>query len=229
MVYEKGFAIVGIGCRFPGGVTSLDGLWKVLTNGMDVVTSVPQERFDIGRYWHPDRKASGRTCSVSAGIVGDVRKFDAAFFGMSPKEAEVLDPQQRMVLEMAWEAFEDAGIAPSEAAGTKTAVYIGAASTDMGIIHADDPCVMGPYAMTGTSLSIIANRLSYFFDLHGPSMTIDTACSSSLVALHEACRAMEAENLPMALVGGVNVRDYDLKALRNSVGDTAAASESGAA
>lgn len=205
MVYEKGFAIVGIGCRFPGGVTSLDGLWKVLTNGMDVVTSVPQERFDIGRYWHPDRKASGRTCSVSAGIVGDVRKFDAAFFGMSPKEAEVLDPQQRMVLEMAWEAFEDAGIAPSEAAGTKTAVYIGAASTDMGIIHADDPCVMGPYAMTGTSLSIIANRLSYFFDLHGPSMTIDTACSSSLVALHEACRAMEAENLPMALVGGVNV------------------------
>ena len=139
MVYEKGFAIVGIGCRFPGGVTSLDGLWKVLTNGMDVVTSVPQERFDIGRYWHPDRKASGRTCSVSAGIVGDVRKFDAAFFGMSPKEAEVLDPQQRMVLEMAWEAFEDAGIAPSEAAGTKTAVYIGAASTDMGIIHADDP------------------------------------------------------------------------------------------
>ena len=96
MVYEKGFAIVGIGCRFPGGVTSLDGLWKVLTNGMDVVTSVPQERFDIGRYWHPDRKASGRTCSVSAGIVGDVRKFDAAFFGMSPKEAEVLDPQQRI-------------------------------------------------------------------------------------------------------------------------------------
>lgn len=205
MVYEKGFAIVGIGCRFPGGVTSLDGLWNVLANGMDVVTSVPRERFDIGRYWHPDRKASGRTCSVNAGIVGDIKKFDAAFFGMSPKEAEALDPQQRMVLEMAWEAFEDAGIAPSEAAGTKTAVYIGAASTDMGMIHADDPCVTGPYAMTGTSLSIIANRLSYFFDLHGPSMTIDTACSSSLVALHEACRAMEAENLPMALVGGVNV------------------------
>lgn len=205
MVYEKGFAIIGIGCRFPGGVTSLDGLWTVLTEGMDVVTSVPEERFDISRYWHPDRKASGRTCSVSAGIVGDVKKFDAAFFGMSPKEAEALDPQQRMVLEMAWEAFEDAGIAPSKIAGSKTAVYIGAASTDMGMVHADDSCVTGPYAMTGTSLSIIANRLSYFFDLHGPSMTIDTACSSSLVALHEACRAMEAENLPMALVGGVNV------------------------
>lgn len=205
MVYEKGFAIVGIGCRFPGGVTSLEGLWNVLSGGMDVVTSVPGERFDLARYWHPDRKAYGRTCSVSAGIVGDVKKFDAAFFGMSPKEAEALDPQQRMMLEMAWEAFEDAGIAPSEAAGSKTAVYVGAASTDMGIIHADDPSMTGPYAMTGTSLSIIANRLSYFFDLHGPSMTIDTACSSSLVALHEACRAMEAENLPMALVGGVNV------------------------
>lgn len=205
MVYEKGFAIVGIGCRFPGGVTSLEGLWNVLSGGKDVVTSVPGERFDLARYWHPDRKASGRTCSVSAGIVGDVKKFDAAFFGMSPKEAEALDPQQRMMLEMAWEAFEDAGIAPSEAAGSKTAVYVGAALTDMGIIHADDPSMTGPYAMTGTSLSIIANRLSYFFDLHGPSMTIDTACSSSLVALHEACRAMEAENLPMALVGGVNV------------------------
>lgn len=205
MVYEKGFAIVGIGCRFPGGVTSLEGLWNVLSGGKDVVTSVPGERFDLARYWHPDRKASGRTCSVSAGIVGDVKKFDAAFFGMSPKEAEALDPQQRMMLEMAWEAFEDAGIAPSEAAGSKTAVYVGAASTDMGIIHADDPSMTGPYAMTGTSLSIIANRLSYFFDLHGPSMTIDTACSSSLVALHEACRAMEADNLPMALVGGVNV------------------------
>lgn len=205
MVYDKGFAIVGIGCRFPGGVTSLDGLWDVLAGGMDVVTSVPGERFDLARYWHPGRKAAGRTCSVSAGIVGDVRKFDAAFFGMSPKEAEALDPQQRMVLEMAWEAFEDAGIPPSEAAGSRTAVYVGAASTDMGMIHADDPGVTGPYAMTGTSLSIIANRLSYFFDLHGPSMTIDTACSSSLVALHEACRAMEAEGLPMALVGGVNV------------------------
>ena len=175
MVYEKGFAIVGIGCRFPGGVTSLEGLWNVLSGGKDVVTSVPGERFDLARYWHPDRKASGRTCSVSAGIVGDVKKFDAAFFGMSPKEAEALDPQQRMMLEMAWEAFEDAGIAPSEAAGSKTAVYVGAASTDMGIIHADDPSMTGPYAMTGTSLSIIANRLSYFFDLHGPSMTIDTA------------------------------------------------------
>lgn len=205
MVYSKGYAIVGIGCRFPGGINSLDNLWKVLSSGMDVVTSIPEERFDLGRYWHPDRKAPGRTCTTSAGIVGDLTSFDASFFGMSPKEAEALDPQQRMMLEMAWEAFEDAGIPPSSAAGTKTAVYVGAASTDMGMIRSDDLAVTGPYGMTGTSLSIIANRLSYFFDLHGPSMTIDTACSSSLVALNEACRAMENEGLPMALVGGVNV------------------------
>ena len=204
MIYDKGFAIVGIGCRFPGGIDSLDGLWKVLSEGTDVVTSIPGERFDLGRYWHPDRKAPGRTCTTSAGIVGDLTQFDATFFGMSPKEAEALDPQQRMVLEMAWEAFEDAGIPPSSVAGTKAAVYVGAASTDMGMIRSDDMAVTGPYGMTGTSLSIIANRLSYFFDLHGPSMTIDTACSSSLVALNEACRAMAEENLPMALVGGVN-------------------------
>lgn len=205
MFYEEGFAIVGIGCRFPGGINSLDSLWDVLAKGEDVVTEVPAERFDIKRYWHPDRSAPGRTCTVSAGIAGDVTQFDAAFFGMSQKEVEALDPQQRMVLEMTWEAFEDAGIKPSSMAGTKTAVYMGAASTDMGIAHSDDLCATGPYGMTGTSLSIIANRVSYFFDLHGPSMTIDTACSSSLVALHEACRSMQAEGLPMAVVGGVNV------------------------
>lgn len=205
MYYKNGFAIVGIGCRFPGGIESLDGLWDVLSKGTDVVTSIPEDRFSIQRYWHPERQAPGRTCTTAAGIVGDIKAFDAAFFGMSPKEAEALDPQQRMVLEMAWEAFEDAGIKPSSVAGTNTAVYIGAASTDMGMIHSDDLSVTGPYGMTGTSLSIIANRLSYYFDLHGPSMTIDTACSSSLVALHEACRAMTAENLPMAVVGGVNV------------------------
>lgn len=205
MYYENGFAIVGVGCRFPGDVATLDDLWQVLSRGLDVVTEVPEERFDLRRYWHASRKTPGRTCTVSAGVVGDLRQFDAAFFGMSPKEAEALDPQQRMILEMAWEAFEDAGIAPSSVRGSRTAVYVGAAATDMGMIHADDPAVMGPYSMTGTSLSIIANRLSYFFDLHGPSLTLDTACSSSLVALHEACRALSAGEADMALVGGVNV------------------------
>lgn len=205
MSLKKSFAIIGIGCRFPGGINSLDKLWETLSQGMDVVSQVPNERFDIKRYWHPDRQAPSSTCTVSAGIVDNIKMFDPGFWGMSPKEAEMLDPQQRMVLEMTWEAFEDAGISPSSMAGSKTAVYIGAASTDMGMAHADDLALMGPYSMTGTSLSIIANRVSYMFDLHGPSMTIDTACSSSLVALNEACKAIERDNLPMAIVGGVNV------------------------
>ena len=205
MFYKNGFAIIGGGCRFPGGINSLDGLWRVLSDGVSVVGPVPEERFDLRRWWHPDRNAPGRSCVLKAGIVGDLRNFDPAFFGMSQKEAEALDPQQRMMLEMTWEAFEDAGIKPSSAAGTKTAVYVGAASADMALSHSDDPCLSGPYSMTGTQLSIIANRISYFFDLHGPSMTVDTACSSSLVALNEACRAMEQDGCPMAVVGGVNV------------------------
>ncbi len=204
-VTENSFAIVGLGCRFPGGLASLDELWAALSEGCDKVGPLPPDRFDLKRFCHPDRRAPGRTVAPAAGIVGDLKGFDAAFFGMSVKEAEALDPQQRLILEMAWEAFEDAGIRPRDAAGTKTAVYIGAASTDMGTVHADDPEQVGPYSMTGTSLSIISNRVSYVFDLHGPSMTIDTACSSSLVALHEACRAMAEDHLPMALVGGVNV------------------------
>ena len=201
----QAFAIVGVGCRFPGGIDSLDKLWSTLSDGCDVVTQIPDDRFDIRRFWHEDREMPGHACTFKAGVVGDVSRFDAAFFNMSAKEARMLDPQQRLILEMAWEAFEDAGIRPSSMAGSKTAVYIGAASTDMGMLHTDDMCLTNPYTMTGTSLSIIANRVSYFFDLHGPSMTIDTACSSSLVALHEACRAIAHDRLPMAVVGGVNI------------------------
>jgi acyl transferase domain-containing protein/NADPH:quinone reductase-like Zn-dependent oxidoreductase/NAD(P)-dependent dehydrogenase (short-subunit alcohol dehydrogenase family)/acyl carrier protein len=198
-------AIIGIGCRFPGGIASLDELSRALFNGADLVTEVPNNRFDTQFFVHPDRNAPGKSCTFSAGIVGDLKQFDAAFFGFSPKEAQALDPQQRMVLEMAWEAFEDAGIPPGSWAGSKTAVYVGAASTDMAMIHSDDVKKASPYSMTGTSLSIISNRLSYFFDLHGPSMTIDTACSSSLVALHEACQAIRHNEAEQAIVGGVNV------------------------
>lgn len=198
-------AIIGVGCRLPGNVNSPASLWQLLMDGRDAVTSVPPERFDLDRFTHPDRKAPGRACTAAAGVIDNALDFDAAFFGMSPAEAENLDPQQRLILEMTWEAFEDAGIPPSTMARSRTAVFIGAASTDMGLYRADDPCVMGPYSMTGTSLGIIANRVSYMFDLHGPSMTIDTACSSSLVALHQACRAIIDDDLPLAVAGGVNI------------------------
>lgn len=198
-------AVIGLGCRFPNGITSLGELWNVLFNGEDVVTGIPNYRFDTDCFLHPDRTAPAKSCTFSAGIVGDLRQFDASFFGFSPKEAASLDPQQRMMLEMTWEALEDAGIPPSEFAGTKTAVYVGAASTDMALINSDDLGKTGAYSMTGTSLSIISNRISYYFDLHGPSMTVDTACSSSLVALHEACKAIQNGDADAAIVGGINV------------------------
>ncbi|UTF51197.1 SDR family NAD(P)-dependent oxidoreductase [Desulfomicrobium sp. ZS1] len=202
---QNSLAIIGVGCRLPGKVNSLDDLWQLLIDGRDAVTSIPPDRFDLERFIHPDRKAPGRSCTFAAGVLEDITGFDAGFFGISRKEAENLDPQQRLVLEMTWEAFEDAGIPPSSMAGSRTAVFIGAASTDMGMCRAEDPCIMGPYSMTGTSLGIISNRVSYFFDLHGPSMTIDTACSSALVALHQACRAVLDDDLPLAVAGGVNI------------------------
>ena len=198
-------AVIGIGCRFPGGLRSLDALWKALSDGRDCLGTLPAERFDVARYRHDDPGAPGMTYAMRAGIAGDVRAFDATFWGFSEKEAESLDPQQRMALTMTWEAFEDAGIPPSQLAGSDTAVYMGSASADMGMLHADDLASTNAYTMTGTQLSIISNRISYAFDFHGASMTVDTACSSALVALDMACRAVADGKVPAAVAGGVNV------------------------
>ncbi|MDO5531762.1 type I polyketide synthase [Sutterella sp.] len=198
-------AIIGIGCRFPGGIRTLKELEELLLEGRDAVGPLPADRFDLARYQHPDQAAPGATYAPRAGIVGDLKEFDARFWGFSEKEAEALDPQQRLVLEMTWEALEDAGIPPSAIAGSRTAVYIGASSPDMALLHADDPATEGPYTMTGTTLSIVSNRISYCLDLHGPSMTVDTACSSSLVALHEACQSILRGEADQAVAGGVNV------------------------
>lgn len=198
-------AVIGIGCRFPGGLRSLEALWEALSDGRDCLGTLPAERFDVARYRHEDPAAPGVTYAPRAGIVGDVRAFDATFWGFSEKEAESLDPQQRMALTMTWEAFEDAGIPPSRLAGTDTAVYMGSASADMGMLHADDLAATNVYTMTGTQLSIISNRISYAFDFHGASLTVDTACSSALVALDMACRAVADGKVPAAVAGGVNV------------------------
>ena len=198
-------AVIGIGCRFPGGLRSLDALWEALSDGRDCLGTLPAERFDVARYRHADPTAPGMTYAMRAGIAGDVRAFDATFWGFSEKEAESLDPQQRMALTMTWEAFEDAGIAPSTLAGSDTAVYMGSASADMGMLHADDLASTNAYTMTGTQLSLISNRISYAFDFHGASMTVDTACSSSFVALDIACRAVADGKVPAAVAGGVNV------------------------
>ncbi len=198
-------AIVGLACRLPGRASSLNALWRILEQGGDAVTEIPAERWSRERFYHQRRSMPGHGVSFSAGIVENIYDFDAEFFGISSKEAQAMDPQQRLMLELAWEAMEDALIAPSALAGSRTAVYVGAASPDAGTSHADDICATTPYSMTGTNLSIISNRISYIFDLHGPSMTVDTACSSAMHALHQACQTLACGGADTALAGGVNV------------------------
>lgn len=198
-------AVIGVGCRMPKGISSKEALFDALLNKEDLITQVPSSRFDTLRFAHHDRSVKGHSVTFKAGVVGDVTLFDNAFFGMSVSEAASLDPQQRLALEMSYEAILNAGIKVSDLKHSNTAVVIGAASTDMAMHKADDLEAIGPYSMTGTNLSIISNRLSYFYDLHGPSLTVDTACSSSLVALHTACEYLRSGRVDLALTGGVNI------------------------
>ncbi|MFL9992610.1 SDR family NAD(P)-dependent oxidoreductase [Paraburkholderia sediminicola] len=201
----KPIAIVGMACRFPGHVESPDDFWALLRDEKDAVTQVPPDRFGTQFYQHPSKREAGKSYTFSAGVLDDVAGFDAAFFGISPREAQQMDPQQRLLLELAWETFEDAGVRPRDMEGSNCAVYIGVASPDYGNRFVDDLNAVDPYSATGNTLSIASNRLSYLFDLRGPSVSVDTACSSSLVALHQACQALQSGDAEMALAGGVNL------------------------
>ncbi|MHA7681440.1 SDR family NAD(P)-dependent oxidoreductase [Cupriavidus sp. PET2-C1] len=202
---KKAIAIVGMSCRFPGGVRNPDDFWNLLVNEVDAITEIPADRFGTEFYLHPAKREPGKSYTFSAGVLDDIAGFDADFFGVSPREARQMDPQQRLLLELAWEAFENAGQLPAEMAGSNCAVFIGVASQDYGDRGADDLSVADAYSATGNTLSIASNRISYLFDLRGPSMSIDTACSSSLVALHQACNAIHAGEADTALAGGVNL------------------------
>jgi acyl transferase domain-containing protein/NADPH:quinone reductase-like Zn-dependent oxidoreductase/NAD(P)-dependent dehydrogenase (short-subunit alcohol dehydrogenase family)/acyl carrier protein len=197
-------AIVGASCRFPGA-DGLAAFWDLLASGRDAVTEVDTARWSTRFFYHPNRGEPGKSYTWSAGLLQDVDRFEPAFFGISPREAAQMDPQQRLMLELVWHAAEDAGILPSKLAGTGTGVYIGASSTDYRDLRLGDPASGDAYFMIGSTLSIVANRVSYAYDLGGPSLAIDTACSSSLVALHEACEAIRAERVPAAIVGGINL------------------------
>lgn len=198
-------AIIGAAFRFPGDLCDATEFWKALEEGRDLVTEIPQERWATDELRHSRRSEPGRSISFSAGVLSRIDEFDADFFGISPREAAWLDPQQRLLLELSWEAMENAGVVPSAIAGSDCAVYVGISSLDYGVRGIDDMASMGPHSMTGNTLSIAANRLSYVFDLRGPSLAVDTACSSSLVALHHACNSLRAGESSMALVGGVNL------------------------
>ena len=202
---SSSIAVVGMACRFPGGVRNPDDFWRLLVAGKDAVTEVPAERFATEFYRHPAKREPGKSYTFAAGVIDDVMSFDAEFFGISPREAGQMDPQQRLLLELAWETFEEAGQLPRDMAGSNCAVFIGVSSHDYGDRNVDDLNVIDAYSATGNTASIVSNRISYLFDLRGPSMSIDTACSSSLVAVHQACLALESGAAETALAGGVNL------------------------
>ncbi|MCP5425306.1 MAG: SDR family NAD(P)-dependent oxidoreductase [Gammaproteobacteria bacterium] len=199
-------AVIGVGCRFPGGVDSPESFWRLLSDGIDAITEVPPDRWDADAFYHPQPQTPGKICNRHGGFIDGVREFDAAFFGIAPREAASLDPQQRLMLELSWEALEHAGIAPSGLMGRPVGVYTGLSIQDYWqLMAAQAPTDIDAYLVSGGAGCVAAGRLSYLLGLKGPSLTVDTACSSSLVAVHLACQSLRGGECEMALAGGVNL------------------------
>ena len=200
-------AIVGMGCRFPGGADNPDLFWDLLCRGVNAVREVPAERWDVDAYYDPDPDTPGKTPIRNGGFLPQVDLFDAHFFGISPREASSMDPQQRLLLEVAWEAFEHAGQGRDHLFGNQVGVFIGIGNVDYARLMHDSARTdsIDLYATTGNVFSAAAGRLSYTLGLHGPSVSLDTACSSSLVAIHLACQSLRTDESVVALAGGVNL------------------------
>jgi len=197
-------AIVGMGCRFPQS-PNLQAFEQLLANGVDAIAEVPSDRWSVGEFLAQDPQTPGKMNSRWGGFLEGVDLFDAKFFNISPREAAYIDPQQRLVLEVAWESLENAAIAPDSLGGSQTGVFLGIGNFDYGRLLCSDWDKINAYHGTGLTLSIAANRLSYFLDLHGPSMAIETACSSSLSATHLACQSLLQGECDLALAGGVSL------------------------
>lgn len=200
-------AIVGIGCRFPGGSDSPRAFWDNLVAGRDAVTEIPGNRWDVDALYDPDPDAPGKMATRWGGFLDQIDGFDPYFFGISPREANDMDPQQRLVLEVCWEALENAAIHPDDVFGSQTGVFIGAATTDyaqLQIARGSAP-YLDKYFSTGAANCFCAGRVSYVLGLQGPSVVLDTACSSSLVAVHMACQSLRRDECELALAGGVNL------------------------
>lgn len=198
-------AIVGMSCRLPGGVHSPEELWSLLVAEGDAIGEIGDDRWSKDLLYNPRPEEPGKSYTWRAGTVDGLRAFDSEFFRVSPREAGQLDPQQRLLLELAVEALEDGGQTRRAVAGTRSSVFVGISAMDFASLRWPDPSSGNAYAVLGKALSIAANRISYFLDLKGPSVSVDTACSSSMVALHLACQGLRTGETELAIVGGVNV------------------------
>lgn len=200
----RDIAIIGLACRFPGGVRTPDDFWQLSIGGVDAVTEVPASR-RVGELYSPDPMEPGKISTRWLGRIDEIDRFDAEFFGITPREAEQMDPQQRILLETAYEALELAGVAPASRRLSAGGVFVGVSGSDYGRLLGRRLTELGGHFVTGHASSIVANRLSYLLDMNGPSLAVDTACSSSLVALHLAVRALRAGDCALALAAGVNL------------------------
>lgn len=199
-------AIIGIGCRLPAGVTNTKKLWELLVEGRNVWSAVPMDRYNETAFYHPNPDNKGTTNHRGGHFISqDVAAFDAGFFNISPIEAQAMDPQQRLLLETTYEAFENAGIPIEKVRGSNTAVYTAIFTRDYDRNIYKDPSDIPKYHVTGSGEAIVSNRISYTFDLKGPSMTLDTGCSGGMVALHQACQSLRTGESSMALASGVNL------------------------
>jgi phthiocerol/phenolphthiocerol synthesis type-I polyketide synthase B len=202
---DEPIAVIGVGCRFPGGIDGPDSFWQFLADGRSAVTEVSPDRWAPFENTSPEASAVLSRTTRWGSFLSDIDAFDSEFFDIMPREAAKMDPQQRLLLEVAWEALEHAGTPPSSLRHTQTGVFVGACLSEYGFLASNDLSAVDAWSNTGGALSIIANRLSYYLDLRGPSLALDTACSSSLVAVHMACQSLRTGESNLALAGGVNL------------------------